>query len=43
MFVLNPWLALATLMVVPMIYWFTNFVATYTRKGFRGCRSSSAS
>jgi ATP-binding cassette subfamily B protein len=35
MFVLNPWLALATLIIVPVIYFFTNFIATYTRKGFR--------
>src|SRR3970040_2272803 len=35
MFVLNPWLALASLLVVPIMVWFTNFVATYTRKGFR--------
>ena len=35
MFVLNHWLALATLIVVPIMYWFTNFIATYTRKGFR--------
>jgi ATP-binding cassette subfamily B multidrug efflux pump len=35
MFVLNHWLALATLLVVPLMLWFTRFVATYTRKGFR--------
>jgi ATP-binding cassette, subfamily B, multidrug efflux pump len=35
MFVLNPWLALATLLVVPIMVWFTEFVAKYTRKGFR--------
>jgi len=35
MFVLNHWLALATLLVVPIMFWFTNFVARYTRKGFR--------
>ena len=35
MFVLNPWLALASLVVVPLMFWFTNFVARYTRKGFR--------
>jgi ATP-binding cassette subfamily B protein len=35
MFVLNAWLALATLVVVPIMFWFTNFVAHYTRKGFR--------
>ena len=35
MFVLNFWLALASLVVVPLMFWFTNFVARYTRKGFR--------
>ena len=35
MFVLNPWLALATLLVVPIMFWFTEFVARYTRRGFR--------
>jgi ATP-binding cassette, subfamily B, multidrug efflux pump len=35
MFLLNPWLAFASLLVVPIIYWFTNFVAQYTRRGFR--------
>ncbi len=35
MFVLNAWLALATLVVVPIMLWFTEFVAKYTRKGFR--------
>jgi len=35
MFVLNAWLALATLIVVPIMFWFTEFVARYTRKGFR--------
>ena len=35
MFVLNPWLALAALLVVPIMFWFTQFVARYTRKGFR--------
>ena len=33
MFVLNHWLALATLLIVPIMVWFTNFIATYTRKG----------
>ncbi len=36
MFVLNYWLALATLLVVPIMLWFTNFVARYTRKGISG-------
>lgn len=35
MFVLNPWLATATLLVVPIMFGFTQFVARYTRKGFR--------
>jgi ATP-binding cassette subfamily B protein len=35
MFVLNTWLALATLLVVPLMFGFTQFVAHYTRKGFR--------
>jgi ATP-binding cassette, subfamily B, multidrug efflux pump len=35
MFVLNFWLALASVVVVPIMFWFTNFVARYTRKGFR--------
>lgn len=35
MFLLNPWLALASVLVVPLMFWFTNFVARYTRKGFR--------
>ncbi len=35
MFVLNYWLALASLLVVPVMFWFTRFVARYTRKGFR--------
>lgn len=35
MFILNPWLALATLLVVPIMLWFTEFVAKYTRRGFR--------
>ncbi|HUW69142.1 MAG TPA: ABC transporter ATP-binding protein [bacterium] len=35
MFALNHWLALASLVVVPIMFWFTRFVAKYTRKGFR--------
>ncbi|MHB0877002.1 MAG: ABC transporter ATP-binding protein [Anaerolineae bacterium] len=35
MFVLNVWLALASVLVVPILFWFTEFVARYTRKGFR--------
>jgi ATP-binding cassette subfamily B protein len=35
MFVINHWLALASLLVVPIMFWFTTFVAKYTRRGFR--------
>lgn len=35
MFVLNPWLALATLVVIPVMFFFTRFIASYTRRGFR--------
>jgi len=35
MFVLDAWLALASLLVVPIMLWFTEFVAHYTRRGFR--------
>ncbi len=35
MFVLNHWLALASLVVIPIMFWFSRFVASYTRKGFR--------
>ena len=35
MFVLNVWLALASVLVVPIMFWFTEFVARYTRTGFR--------
>lgn len=35
MFVLNPRLALASLIVVPIMFWFTQFIARFTRKGFR--------
>jgi ATP-binding cassette subfamily B multidrug efflux pump len=35
MFILDKWLALASLLVVPIMLWFTNFVAKYTRQGFR--------
>jgi ATP-binding cassette, subfamily B, multidrug efflux pump len=36
MFALNHWLALASLVVVPIMFGFARFVAKYTRKGFRG-------
>lgn len=35
MFILDRWLALASLLVVPIMLWFTQFVARYTRRGFR--------
>ena len=35
MFVLDVWLALASVLVVPIMFWFTQFVAKYTRRGFR--------
>jgi ATP-binding cassette, subfamily B, multidrug efflux pump len=35
MFVLDLWLALASLLVVPIMFWFTRFVAVYTRRGFK--------
>jgi ATP-binding cassette, subfamily B, multidrug efflux pump len=35
MFALNHWLALASLVVVPIMLGFARFVAKYTRKGFR--------
>ncbi|MGC1377675.1 MAG: ABC transporter ATP-binding protein [Anaerolineales bacterium] len=35
MFVLDRWLALAAVLVVPIMFGFTEFVARYTRRGFR--------
>jgi len=35
MFALDVWLALASLLVVPITIWFTTFVARYSRRGFR--------
>jgi len=35
MFLLNLWLALSALLVIPVMLWFTQFVACNTRKGFR--------
>jgi ATP-binding cassette subfamily B protein len=35
MFVLDRWLALASVIVVPIMFGFTNFVAKYTRRGFK--------
>jgi ATP-binding cassette subfamily B multidrug efflux pump len=34
MFVLDRWLALASLLVVPIMFGFTRFVAVFTRRGF---------
>jgi len=39
MFFLNHWLALVTLLVIPIMLAFTRFVAKYTRKGFRNLQS----
>jgi ATP-binding cassette subfamily B multidrug efflux pump len=35
MFVLDRWLALVSVLVVPIMFGFTEFVARYTRRGFR--------
>ena len=35
MFMLDAWLAITSLYVIPLLFWFTQFVARYTRKGFR--------
>lgn len=35
MFLLDAWLALASILVVPVMIGFTRFVARYTRKGYR--------
>jgi len=35
MFVLDQWLALASVVVLPIMFGFAEFVARYTRKGFR--------
>ena len=32
---LDAWLAITSLFVIPLLFWFTQFVARYTRKGFR--------
>ena len=40
MFLLNYWLALASVVVVPIMIWFTNLVARYTRRGFRDLQKS---
>ncbi len=35
MFVLNFWLALVSIVIVPLMVWFTGFIARRTRRGFR--------
>lgn len=40
MFWLNAWLALAAVLVVPLMFWFAEFVARYTRNGFRVLQKS---
>ena len=40
MFVLDRWLALASLVVVPLMLWFAGFVARYTRRGFQTLQAS---
>jgi len=40
MFALNHWLALASLVVVPIMFGFTRFIAKYTRKGFRALQEN---
>ncbi|MDR3630199.1 MAG: ABC transporter ATP-binding protein [Desulfocapsaceae bacterium] len=35
MFMLDRWLAVASLLVAPIMFWFTGFVARSTRQGFR--------
>ena len=39
MLVLNPYLAISALIVIPIMFWFTNFIARYTRKGFRNLQT----
>jgi ATP-binding cassette, subfamily B, multidrug efflux pump len=40
MFVLDRWLALASLFVVPLMLLFTRYVAVFTRKGFKELQAS---
>ena len=40
MFVLDRWLALASLLVVPLMFAFTRFVAVFTRRGFKELQKS---
>ncbi|MFN2145293.1 MAG: ABC transporter ATP-binding protein [Anaerolineales bacterium] len=43
MFLLNPWLALVSLLVAPLMFWFTGFIAKYTRRGFRDLQANLGS
>jgi len=40
MFLLNPWLASVSLLVAPLMFWFTGFIAKYTRRGFRSLQQN---
>jgi len=40
MFLLNPWLALVSLFVTPLLFWFTGYIAKYTRRGFRDLQAN---
>jgi len=40
MFLLNPWLALVSVLVVPLLFWFTGFIAKFTRRGFRALQAN---
>jgi len=40
MFLLNPWLALVSLLITPLMFWFTGYVAKYTRRGFRDLQAN---
>lgn len=40
MFVLNVWLALASILVVPIMFGITGFLARFTRRGFRRLQKS---
>ena len=43
MFLLNPWLALVSLFVAPLMFWFTGFIAKFTRRGFRALQANLGS
>jgi ATP-binding cassette subfamily B protein len=43
MFLLNHWLALVSLLVAPLMFWFTGFIARYTRHGFRTLQANLGS